>query len=239
MKRMLLMALSLAVPFLLASCGNNAVSQSGEGANNHTVYDTPQTVTEISAAENVPPDTPKSIVLYFSMPETESADNMTEDEENSVVIIGGEALGNTQYVATLIQQQTGADIFRIEPKVPYPTGHDALVDRAREEQASNARPALKENVGALESYDRIFIGYPIWWSDLPMLLYTLFDENDFSGKEMIPFITHGGSGLAGTVEAIKELEPQAMVLEPAFCVSRNKVQDCKDGLANWLKDLGY
>lgn len=101
-----------------------------------------------------------TLVVYFSMPETTNPDNMTREEDNSVVVIDGEVLGNTQYVAYVIQENTGADIFRIEPETPYPTDHDTLVDLAAEEQAQDARPAMKGNIGNLEEYGTIFIGYP-------------------------------------------------------------------------------
>lgn len=237
MKRTPFILLCLAVFFLFSACGNKATQQNSEVTDE--VNAILQASAEVNNTNNGPSNKSKSLVVYFSMPETENADNMTEDEENSVVIIDGQVLGNTQYVATLIQEQAGAELFRIEPKTPYPTDHEMLVNMAQEEQTNNARPELKNNIENLESYDRIFIGYPIWWSDFPMIMYTFFDENDFSGKEIIPFNTHGGSGLAGTVETIKELEPQANVTDLAFSVSRDNVQDCKDDLVNWLKELDY
>lgn len=181
----------------------------------------------------------KSVVIYFSVPETTNSDNMTEEEDNSVVVIDGEVLGNTQYVAMLIAENIGANIFRIEPKTPYTTSHEELVDLASQEQKENARPELKQNIENLEDYNIIFIGYPIWWSDLPMILYTFFDENDFSGKTIVLFSTHGGSQLSGTVETITALEPDAQIEKSAFTVSRNIVQDCKEDVLNWLKELKY
>lgn len=181
----------------------------------------------------------KSVVIYFSVPETTNSDNMTEEEDNSVVVIDGEVLGNTQYVAMLIAENIGANIFRIEPKTPYTTSHKELVDLASQEQKENARPELKQNIENLEDYNIIFIGYPIWWSDLPMILYTFFDENDFSGKTIVLFSTHGGSQLSGTVETITALEPDAQIEKSAFTVSRNIVQDCKEDVLNWLKELKY
>lgn len=100
------------------------------------------------------------LVVYFSMPETTDPDNMTQEEANSTVVIDGQVLGNTQYVACLIEEYTGADIFRIEPEIPYPTDHDTLVDLALEEQNSHARPALAAQVENIEDYDVIFLGYP-------------------------------------------------------------------------------
>lgn len=102
----------------------------------------------------------KPLVVYFSMPETDTPDNMTREEDSSTVVINGKVLGNTQYVAQLIQEMTDGDIFRILPQKPYPTDHRTLVDLAREEQEQDARPAIAGKLEAPEAYDTIFIGYP-------------------------------------------------------------------------------
>ena len=146
-----------------------------------------------------------TLVVYFSMPETTNSENMTEEEDNSTVVIDGEVMGNTQYVAMEIQEKMNADIFRIEPETSYTTNHEKLVDIASQEQEENARPAIKDKISDFEQYDTIFVGYPIWWSDLPMIMYSFFDEYDFSDKTIIPFSTHGGSGLADTISTIQEL----------------------------------
>lgn len=164
---------------------------------------------------------------------------MTTEEDNSVVIIDGEVLGNTQYVAYVIEENTGADIFRIEPKTPYTMNHEDLVDLAKEEQNNDSRPELKSNIENLNQYDTIFIGYPNWWGDMPMILYSFFDSNDFSGKTIIPFNTHGGSGFSSTIDTIAELEPNATVHEECFTISRNDVQDAQQDIINWLDELGY
>ncbi|MGM9590662.1 MAG: flavodoxin [Faecousia sp.] len=183
------------------------------------------------------PENPaNTLVVYFSLPETTTPDNMTKEEDNSVVVINGEVLGNTQYMAYVIQETTGADIFRIEPEIPYTTDHEALVDLAKEEQNNNARPAISGRIENLDHYDTVFIGYPIWWSDMPMILYTFFDEYDFSGKTIIPFSTHGGSSFAGTPETIAQLEPDATVLE-GLTISRNHIQDAEQEIVEWVRNL--
>lgn len=194
--------------------------------------------TEILEGEELKENT-KTLVTYFSMPETTSAENMTTEEDNSVVVIDGEVLGNTQYVAYVIQENTGADIFRIEPKIAYTTDHEKLVDQASAEQRNNARPELLNNIENLEQYDTIFVGYPNWWGDMPMILYTFFEKNDFAGKTIIPFNTHGGSGFSSTIQTIKELEPNATVNEAGFTVSRNNVQEAEPDIIKWLDELGY
>ena len=193
--------------------------------------------TEIPSAQ--PETDAKNLVVYFSMPETTDPNNMTQEEDNSTVVINGEVLGNTQYVAYVIQEQTNADIFRIEPETPYPTDHDALVDLAADEQDNNARPAIKDTIENFDQYENIFVGYPNWWGDMPMILYTFFDTYDFSGKTIIPFNTHGGSGFSGTIGTIADLEPNATVNEDGFTVSRNNVQEAEPDIISWLQDLGY
>lgn len=178
----------------------------------------------------------RALVVYFSMPETTDPNNMTTEEANSTVVIGGKVLGNTQYMAQVIQEHTGADLFRIEPVTPYPAEHSTLVDLASEEQDNNARPAIQGHIDNLRDYDTVFIGYPIWWSDMPMILYSFFDTYDFTGKTIIPFSTHGGSSFAGTPAVIQRLEPGATLLD-GLTISRNNIQDAEPEIIGWLDGL--
>lgn len=178
----------------------------------------------------------KTLVVYFSMPETTEPENMTEEEANSTVVIDGEVLGNTQYMAYVIAENTGADIFRIEPEISYPTDHDTLVDLAAEEQDNNARPAIKDRIENLADYDTVFLGYPNWWGDMPMILYTFLEQYDFSGKTVIPFNTHGGSGFSNTISTIRSMEPSADVLD-GLSISRNRIQDAEQEIIDWVNGL--
>lgn len=235
MKRRMITIFSAFLLISLAACANIK-----DGGRASTDSGAPKAQT--SSAKNQGAsgtNTSKTLVVYFSMPETANAGNMTEEEENSTVVIDGKVLGNTQYVAQLIQENTGGDLFRIEPKTPYTTNHEALVNVAKKEQDENARPALKANVENLGQYDTVFIGYPNWWGDMPMLLYTFLEANDFSGKTVIPFNTHGGSGFSNTISTIAELEPNAMVNKEGFTVSRNEVEEAQPDIVNWLAGLGY
>lgn len=227
MKKLITVFLSLTLVFALAACGSNEPQTESEP--------------ETPSASSQPAADGKSLVVYFSMPETTDPDesNMTQEEDNSVVVIDGEVLGNTQYVAYVIEENTGADIFRIEPETPYPTDHDTLVDLASDEQAENARPAIKDQIENFEQYDTIFVGYPNWWGDMPMILYSFFDSYDFAGKTIIPFNTHGGSGFSSTISTIAELEPDAEVNENGLTISRNDVQEAESDILTWLENLGY
>ncbi|MGM9642445.1 MAG: flavodoxin [Eubacteriales bacterium] len=188
------------------------------------------TVPDITPDTDRPTNTEsKTLVVYFSMP-----DNV----DNSTVVIDGQTLGNTQYMAYVIQENTGANIFRIVPETPYPTDHDALVDLARDEQRNGARPAFVGEIENFDEYDTVFVGYPNWWSDMPMILYTFFDTYDFSGKTIIPFNTHGGSGFSNTISTIRRLEPDAEVLN-GLSISRNHIQDAEGEIAEWVRSLGF
>lgn len=225
MKKILAVFMSLILVFAFAACSNQ---QSEPNTSSQTSENTP-------APNNT---NGKNLVVYFSMPETTDPNNMTTEEDNSVVVIDGEVLGNTQYMAYVIQETVGADIFRIEPETPYPTDHEKLVDLAKEEQNDNARPKIKDTIASFDTYENIFVGYPNWWGDMPMILYSFFDEYDFSGKTIIPFNTHGGSGFSSTISTIKELEPNAEVLD-GKSISRNDIQDAEQEIIDWVKSLGF
>ena len=180
----------------------------------------------------------RTLVVYFSMPETDNPSNMTRDEDNSVVVVNGKVLGNTQYVALLIQQMTGGDIFRIEAVKPYPKEHRTLVAQAKEEQGRREKPVIAGNIGNMAAYDTIFIGYPNWWADIPMILYTFLESHDLSNKTIIPFVTHGGSGFSNTIGTISRLQPKARVVKDGFVVSRDSVDGAEPEVAKWLARLG-
>lgn len=178
-----------------------------------------------------------SLVVYFSVPETDEPDNMTQDEDNSVVVVDGEVLGNTEYVARLISDQTDSDLFRLEPTDPYPTNHEDLLQRAQEEMQNDERPEIKDPIDISE-YETIYIGYPIWNADLPPIINTFLENNDFDGKTIVPFCTHGGSGLSGTPSTIAEKLPNADVIQNGFELYRLDMETAPDEVDSWLSEIG-
>lgn len=181
----------------------------------------------------------KSLVVYFSMPETTNPENMNAEEEYSTVVIDGEVLGNTQYVAYVIQENTGAEIFRIEPVTPYPMDHAELEEVATEEKRNNAMPEIAAEVENLEQYNTIFLGYPNWYADMPRIIYSFLEQYDLSGKTIVPFVTSGGSGFSNTVQTIAEQEPDAVVVTDGLSISRTAVQDAEQEIIQWVNELGY
>lgn len=156
---------------------------------------------------------PKSLVVYFSWS------------------------GNTENVARSIQNQTDSDIFEIVPSTPYSDDYDAVVDLAQEEQRNNARPEISDSIEDIEQYDVIYVGFPNWWGDMPMILYTFFDTYDLSGKTVALFCTSGGSGLSDTVNEVKALEPNATVTE-GLHIGSGSSSDPDNAVSEWLNDIG-
>lgn len=145
--------------------------------------------------------------------------------------------GNTENVAKSIQSQTDSDIFEIVPTTPYSDDYDTVVDLAQEEQKNDARPAISNDIENIEQYDVIYVGFPNWWGDMPMILYTFFDTYDLSDKTIALFCTSGGSGLSNTVNEVKSLEPDATVTE-GLHIGSGSSSNPDDAVSEWLNEIG-
>ena len=243
MKQKLSLALALALTLSLAACGN----QTGDGSTPPAV-NTPGTPSASSAVTPEPsgnagtPDaTPATtgdgsgiLIAYFGVIETDGTDTVANA---SRVATEDGVVGNCQFIAQAIQQAVGGDLFAIETVQEYPGTHQPLLDFAYEELRQNARPELSGELENLEDYDVIFLGYPNWNADLPMPLYTFLERYDFSGKTIIPFVTHGGSGFSRTVSTIQELQPNAAVLTNGLSVSRNNVPNAAQEAMDWAAQV--
>ena len=179
---------------------------------------------------------------------TESTDNGTNilvayfsraDENYNVGVV---KVGNTQILAEYIAEQVGADSFHIETVTPYPADYDDCCDVAKQELAEKARPEIKGGVDNMDGYDIVFLGYPIWWGDLPMAVYTFMESYDFSDKVIIPFNTHEGSGVSGTYSKIKSALPNAQVLD-GIAIQGKTAQEFNSNTQQtvraWLNELGF
>ena len=147
--------------------------------------------------------------------------------------------GNTESVAERIAERTGADMFEIVTVQDYPEDYNELLDFARGEQREDARPELAEHIGNMDIYDVIFLGYPNWWGDMPMPLYSFLDEYDLSGKTIMPFVTSGGTGFSRTIRSIEGAEPAATVLE-GLSIRDRRVRDSSTDRAieEWINGSG-
>lgn len=176
----------------------------------------------------------KVLVAYFSVPETDGVD---ASSGASRVIVNGKLMGNTHYVASVISEATNGELFEIKTAHTYPASHQALIDAAKNEIDSKARPKLTTHIKNLKDYDVVFVGFPNWWYDMPMPLYSFFEEYDFAGKTIIPFCTHGGSRFSDAVNTIRNIEKDATVLD-GYTIAREHVDNSKNGIVKWLKRIG-
>jgi len=169
----------------------------------------------------------KCLVAYFSRPGNN--------------YVGGTIVnlqvGNTEVVARMIQELTGGDHFRIEAVHAYPEDYTETTEIAKQEMHTNARPKLTRRLESVDSYDEIFLGYPIWWGTMPMPVFTFLEENNLSGKTIAPFCTHEGSDLGRSVTDIKKMCPQSTVLE-ALAIRGGDVKNAKEAVAGWLREIG-
>ena len=198
----------------LTACASNAKQENKETAD--------QTTEEVNMDG-------KNLVVYFS--HTGENYNVGYIEE-----------GNTAIIADMIADATGADKFEIVPEKDYPVDYNECIEIAQQEKRANARPAVKGDI-AIEDYDVIFLGYPNWWGEVPMCVYTFIEKHDWNSKTVIPFITHEGSGMGGTDSKIAKATTGSNTLVGKGLAVQGKVAQgnrtsAKKTVDNWLTGLG-
>ena len=252
MKRLFALILAAVMMLALAACGTSAQAESASEGDSETTNSTnvqTEPSTPLSDAESSTP-------VDNTEPDRSQTDDtaqaeQTEGGSNMLVAyfsLAGEQYGvgvieegNTSIIAHMIAEQTGADLFEIEAATPYPTSHSELLDVSRQEMANNARPEIAGTVDNMDDYDTIFIGYPNWWGDMPMIVYNFLESYDLSGKTIVPFCTHGGSGLSNTESTIADITGGTM--KDGFAIPGTTAQNDRDTARNevtqWLKDGGF
>lgn len=153
--------------------------------------------------------------------------------------VGNIEKGNTHIIAEMIAKETGDKLFRIETVKPYPDEYKACVEVAKAEKENNARPEVKGDV-KVEDYDVIFLGYPNWWGDMPMAVYTFIEKHNWNGKTVVPFCTHEGSGLSGTERKLKDACKGATVSEGLAIkgtTAQNSQPQALKAVQTWLKKV--
>lgn len=258
MKKFITFTLSCFMIFSLSACGSSESTQETNTAaaiDRDTAAET-ETDTAEEAAESggdtgsgetaaQPPESEGT---------TEDGEGRDTDSNGSSILVAYFSLageqynvgvieeGNTSIIAHMIAEQTGADLFEIEAAAPYPETHEELLDVSRQEMADNARPEIAGTVDNMSDYDTVFIGYPNWWGDMPMIVYNFMESYDFSGKTIVPFCTHGGSGLSGTERTIAGICPDA-VMRDGFAISGETAQNDRDAslerVSEWLREGGF
>ena len=219
MKKILVLTLSILM-MLMAGCGETEKNSADDKKVDNST----------SAEKNAEKKSDgKILVAFFSR----TGDNYE---------VGVIEKGNTHIVADMIAEKVGADMFEIKPVKEYPADYQECTEVAKQELAENARPEFVGNVENFAQYDTIFLGYPIWWSDLPTVVYTFLESNDFSGKTIIPFCTSAGEYLTGKEGDIPQFAKGATMRE-GLGIKGKTCQDnpetVREKVNLWLKNLGY
>jgi flavodoxin len=145
--------------------------------------------------------------------------------------------GNTETVARLIQKNTGGELFRIETAAPYPEDYDQMVKKASEEKKSGYKPPLKSKVAAIDSYDILYVGFPIWDMSLPAPIKSFLSDYDLSTKTIIPFCTNDGYGKGSSFDTVKELSPKSKFLD-GFVTEGKNAGTSESQIKKWLYNIG-
>lgn len=155
--------------------------------------------------------------------------------------VGNVEVGNTAMVASYIKEYLKADSFEIVPVDKYPDNYDECTKLASKEKDDNARPKIQGKIDNFDSYKTVFIGYPIWWGDLPMIMYTFLEDYNFDGKNVYLFNTHEGSGDAGTYKTVQSKLPKANVNIDGLALDGKTARSeaGKQQTINWLKESGF
>ena len=228
MKKTVALILALTLIFTFTACSAGGGNETTTANTQSTAADT--TSAEAEQTEETPTGEKKILTIYFSSANTVDATSSATPYFDGVA--------STEYLAQYINKKVGGDIAKIIPVKDYPEDYNGTADTAKVENDKDERPEFQKLEVNPEDYDVIFVGYPMWWYTLPMIMYTFFDTYDFSGKTIIPFNTHAGSGDGGTYDEIQKFEPKATVLD-GLAVSGSSADKADSDIDKWLESLDY
>ena len=222
MKKIFSLAFAMALLIFFTACGSSAQnneSKTSAQATTQTSVENKNIAESADAAK-------KSLVVFFSR---------TGEEYR----VGNITKGNTHIVADFIAENVGAKTFEIKPVNPYPNNYNECTELAKREQQERARPAIANKIENFDDYDVIYLGYPNWWSDMPMIIYTFLESYNFSGKTIIPFCTSSSEYFIGK-EEIQQYAKGATVLDGLGILGKRCQDDpasVKRDVDNWLKKI--
>ena len=207
-KTLALLIAILSVVTLFSACGNTVTPDVPSEMETNGTQPTEADVTTVLSEAQTPEKTEsKTLVIYFSH------------------------TGTTREVAAYLHTLVGGDLVELIPVEAYPEGYSAALDPAKQEQRENVRPAIKDSLDSIEAYDVIYLGYPIWWGTVPMIINTFLESYDYTGKTVVPFATSGGTGIGQSMKDIRSEIPSADVKDGLLVKSN-------DSILPWLQELG-
>lgn len=177
------------------------------------------------------------LIVYFS----HAGNDYEVDTISSASLMierDGEIVGNTQLLAEEIQALTGGDLVFVETEIKYSSDDDEVHDEGYREPRKNPRPIISVPELDMDQYDTLFIGYPIWWYDMPMAMYSFLDLYDISGKTIVPFVTHNGSEFGKSVDNM-EGYLETDISEDGLAISIVDMPKASELVKDWLSEQGY
>ncbi len=163
-------------------------------------------------------------------------ETMLSSGTKKILVVYFSHSGNTREIADQIHKIIGGDIFEIQAVNSYPNDYDAVVKQAKQELESGYKAVLKTKIENIKLYDVVFIGYPIWWGTFPAPVKTFLSEYDFSGKTIVPFCTHEGSGLGHSVLDISKFCSQSILLD-GVAIRGSNVKTAQNEVSGWLRKI--
>lgn len=242
MKNLWTLLLPLLLVISFAGCDSNQTAQMTESIMGETET---QTVTEESQTEQ--PEGIKNVesvenensilIVYFSRWGNTDYPDDVDATTSASLVIDGERFGTTEYVARMIQKSVGGDIHLIETMLPYTADFDELRDVNHNEMSNNTLPELKESNLNIAKYDTVFVGYPVWATDVPQAVTSFLNQYDLSGKTVIPFCTHDGYGAGDSYRTISDASKAEKMLD-GFAIEAKDVPDSQNAVTEWLNSIG-
>jgi flavodoxin len=178
------------------------------------------------------------LIVYFSRwGNTDYPDDVDATTSASIVPDGDGRYGTTEYIANMIADEVGGDLHQIETVTPYTADFDELRDVNHDEMGRNYLPELKESNLDIAGYEVVFVGYPVWATDVPQAVLSFLNEYDLSGKTVIPFCTHDGYGAGRSYQTIADASHAAVSLD-GIAIEAKDVPGAQDTVSDWLADIG-
>ena len=220
-KKIIMIGISTLMAFTLGACGNGEPSAEGNTGVESSLENVTESISEAPDGES----------------SESNNENTNIDSESTVLIAYFSWSGNTKQLAEMIQEQMGGELFEIEPETPYTDDINELSGISLQEQRDNIRPALSSAAPDISQYDVIFVGFPNWWNNMPMPVFTFLEEYDFSGKTVIPFTTYGNGVWGKSVDSIRATLPDVTILD-GLAIQEHELQDASSEVSEWLQGLG-
>lgn len=229
MKKIVLCLCTLAIITVLAACGSSTDQSSAKNEGGASS----------STGESVENPSGSILTVYFTRAgNIDQSDSVDATASASINLRNGRYVGNTELLAQWIQEYAGGDLSLIQVEEAYPADYDKTVERGQQEKDESARPKLASHVDKMGDYDIVFLGFPNWWYDMPMAVYSFLEEYDLSGKTVIPFCTSGGSGFSNALDTIGEMQPNIKLLK-GLEIRGDDAPQAKASVTSWLQNLGF